>query len=128
MTEALQKRLAARLQRVEGVVESPSMFGAGNAFWCNGKEIAHFDAADVVDLRLTRSVIRELRPLLRDDRRVELRKGSSDWIEVHVSSSDDIAFVVELAERAAAAHRAGAGETAKQPPVGSDLDRRRRFH
>jgi hypothetical protein len=128
VTEALQKRLAARLQRVEGVVESASMFGPGNAFWCNGKEIAHFDATDVVDLRLTRSVIRALRPILRADRRVELRKNSSDWIEVHLSSNDDIAFVVELAERAAAAHRAGPGETPKPPPVGSDLERRRRFH
>lgn len=26
------------------------MFGVGNAFWCNGKEIVHFDAGDVVDL------------------------------------------------------------------------------
>ena len=82
------------------------MFGPGNAFWCNGKEIAHFDAADVVDLRLTRSVIRELRPLLRNDRRVELRKSVSDWIEVRISTGDDIAFVIELSERAAAAHRA----------------------
>ena len=128
VTEALQKRLTARLQRIEGVVESPSMFGPGNAFWCNGKEIAHFDAADVVDLRLTRPVIRELRPILGADRRVELRKGSSDWIEVHVSSNDDVAFVVELAERAAAAHRADKRETPKPPPVGSDLERRRRFH
>lgn len=128
VAEALRKRLTARLRRVEGVVESPSTFGPGHAFWCSGKEIAHFDAADVVDVRLTKSVIRELRPLLRNDQRVELRKAGSDWIAVHVSSSDDIAFVVELAERAARAHRAGAGETAKPPPTGSDLERRRRFH
>jgi hypothetical protein len=128
VTKDLRMRLAARLQGVNGIVESPSMFGPGNAFWCNGKEVTHFDGPDVVDLRLTRSVIRELRPVLRNDRRVELRKSGSDWIEVHVSTSDDLAFVAELAERAAAAHRAGAEETAKPPPVGSDLDRRRRFH
>jgi hypothetical protein len=110
------------------MVESPSMFGPGNAFWCNGKEIAHFDSGDVFDIRLTRAVIRELRPVLRDDSRVELRKSTSDWIEVHVASSDDLDFVIELAERAAAAHRAGPDETAKPPPIGADLERRRRFH
>ena len=104
------------------------MFGPATAIWCNGKEIAHFDAADVIDLRLTAPVIRELRPLLETDRRVELRKGRSDWIEVRISSRNDITFVVDLAERAAAAHRAGDQESAKPAPTGSDLDRRRRFH
>jgi hypothetical protein len=128
VNEALRQRLAGRLRSVEGVVESPSVFGPGNAVWCNGREIAHFDADGSLDLRLTKSVIRELRPLLRNDPRVELRRGRSDWIELHVSSSDDIAFALELAERAAAAHRAPAGQDAKQPPVGSELDRRRPFH
>jgi hypothetical protein len=123
-----RRKLTVRLRRVEGLVESPSAFGAENAFWCNGTEIAHFDSADVVDLRLTRSVISELRPVLREDARVELRKSSSDWIEVRIRSDDDIAFAVELAERAAVAHRARGGETAKPPPVGADLGRRRRFH
>jgi hypothetical protein len=104
------------------------MFGPGSAFWCNGKEIAHFDAADVVDLRLTAAVIRELRPILRNDGRVKLRKSGSHWIEVRVSTSEDIAFVAELAARAAAAHRAADGESPKLPPAGSDLERRRRFH
>ncbi len=128
MTEALRTRLAEQLRGLEGVVESPSAFGPGGAFWCNGKEIAHFDSDSVVDLRLTRAVIRELRATLRDDARVELRRGTSDWLEVRMSSSDDVGFVFELAERAAAAHRAGAGETPRLPPGGADLERRRRFH
>jgi hypothetical protein len=127
-SETLRKRLAARLGRIAGVVESPSMFGSANAWWCNGTEIAHFDAADVIDLRLTRSVIRELRPLLRADPRVEVRKSGSEWIEIRVTSDEDVAFVAELAERAAAGHRAPERETPRPPPVGSDLDRRRRFH
>jgi hypothetical protein len=97
-------------------------------FWCNGTEIAHFDSDDVIDLRLTRSVIRELRPALRADPRVELRKGSSDWVEVRMAADNDVDFVIELAERAAAVHRAGPGQIAKPPPVGADLERRRRFH
>jgi hypothetical protein len=128
VTEGVRRRIAARLRGIGGIVESPSAFGRRDAFWCNGKEIAHFDSADVVDLRLTKAVIRELRSALREDGRVELRKGSSDWIEVRVASNDDVDFVVELAERSAAAHRAGPGETAKLPPVGADLARRRRLH
>lgn len=128
MTAGLRTRLATRLRGIGGVVESPSAFSEDDAFWCNGKEIAHFDSDDVVDLRLTKAVIRELRSALREDARVELRKGSSDWVEVRVASTDDIAFVMELAERAAAAHRARAGELPKLPPVGADLVRRRRFH
>ena len=104
------------------------MFGPGDAWWCNGKEIAHFDSSAVLDVRLTRAVIRELRSVLRDDRRVELRKSGSDWIEVRMSSTDDAAFVAQLVERAAAAHRAGPGVTPKPPPSGPDLERRRRFH
>jgi hypothetical protein len=128
MPQDLRASLAAQLRRIHGVAESPSMFGPENAFWCNGKEIAHFEGADAIDLRLTRPVIRELRAVLRNDPRVGLRTAGSDWIEVHLSSTDDVAFVVELAERAAQAHRAVRGETPKAPPVGSDLERRRRLH
>jgi Family of unknown function (DUF5519) len=125
---ARRERLASGLRNIDGLVESPSMFGTQNGFWCNGKEVAHFDAPDVVDLRLTKAVIRELRPRLRSDPRVALRKSGSDWIEVRVTATDDVAFVVELAERAAAAHRAVLGAVPKSPPVGADLERRRRFH
>ena len=128
MTEALRTRLADRLRSIEGILESPSMFGSENGFWCNGTEIAHFDSDDVIDLRLTKSVIGQPRSALRQDGRIELRKGSSDWVEVRVASDDDITFVIELAELAAAAHRAGSGQIAKPPPVGADLERRRRFH
>jgi hypothetical protein len=128
VTAGLRTRLSTRLRGIDGVIASESAFGPGDAFWCNGKEIVHFDSDDVVDIRLTRHVIRELRPTLRDDARVEFRKSTSDWIEVHVASSADVDFAIELAERAAGAYRARAGEMAKPPPVGADLERRRRFH
>src|SRR5258705_5705762 len=34
--------LLEKKKHVEGVVESTTMFGTGNACWCNGKEIAQF--------------------------------------------------------------------------------------
>lgn len=104
------------------------MFRAADGFWCNGKEIAHLDAPGVLDLRLTRQVIRELRTELREDERVRLRGSASDWIEVRLSCRADVDFALRLAERAADAHRAPPGTTPKPPPRGADLDRRRRFH
>jgi hypothetical protein len=121
-------RLEAGLRSIDGLVESPSMFDTDDAFWCNGKEVVHFDGPDVVDIRLTKAVIREHRPQLRSDPRVELRKGASDWARVRVASAGDVAFAVELAELCAAAHRAASGAMPKPPPTGADLERRRRFH
>ena len=113
---------------IEGVMESPGIFDEGDAFWVNGKQIAHFREEDVLDLRLTRGVIGAQRSRLKTDPRVDLRPGSSDWLKLHVSSNDDLAFVLELAEQAAKAHRPPHGVPSRPPPVGQDLERRRRFH
>lgn len=40
----LRERVRRALLRLDGVVESPSMFTQDPAFWCEGKEIAHFEA------------------------------------------------------------------------------------
>jgi len=114
---------------IPDVVESPSMFGDKPALWVNGKEIAHPDAEDVFDVRLTRTVISALRPLLKPDPRVKLRpSSSSDWVEVTIGAEEDIELLVRLVERAAAVHRAAPGQTAGLPPTGAALERRRRFH
>jgi len=95
----------------------------------NGKEVAHFDADDVLGIRLTRGVIRERRAELQADPRVELRpSSSSDWLEVRIGKAADIEFVAGLVELAAGQHRPAEGEPAKLPPTGPDLERRRRFH
>ena len=123
-TTSLRARIRRALLELEGVEESPSQFGDRPAFWVGGKEIAHFDADDALDLRLTRAVIRERRASLKADARVTLRKSGGDWVDVRFAGPADVAFVVELAELAVAAH---AGP-AKPPPVGPELERRRRFH
>ena len=128
MAGAAGANVLRRLAGIDGVEVSPSAFGEADAIWCNGKEIAHVDASGALDVRLTRAVIRELRPSLRADERVTLRPGTSDWIETRIESDADVDFAVELVERAAAAHRAAAGEVSKPPPTGSELARRRRFH
>jgi hypothetical protein len=124
----LRDRVRRALLRVDGIVESPSMFRDEPAFWVNGKEIAHFDGEGVLDLRLTRGVIREHRPQLKADPRVALRRSGGDWVEVRFTAVKDVADVAALAELAAAAHRPPEGSTPKAPPAGPELERRRRFH
>lgn len=116
------------MTELDDVVESPSMFKDDLAYWVNGKEIAHFEANGLIEIRLTRAVIRERRGELKVDPRVDLRYSGSDWIVVCYSSPQDLPFVVDLVEEAAAAHRPPPGVTPNPPPTGPDLERRRRFH
>jgi hypothetical protein len=115
----------ASLLRIDGIVESPGIFYDEDAFWVNGKQIAHFHGDDAMEIRLTKKVISELRARLRTEAGVTLRAGSSDWITVAL---EDTALIRELAERAAAAHRPPAGSTPEPPPGGAKLERMRRFH
>lgn len=125
---ALQARARKGLLAISGVVESQSAFTEDDAFWVNGKEIAHFHGDADLELRLTRAVIRDGRARLKADARIELRQGASDWVKIRVTKAGDLAFVNELVEAAAAAHRAAKGVTPAPPPVGAALERRRRFH
>jgi hypothetical protein len=120
--------LEARLRMIEGVIVSESMFGDGDAYWVDGKEIAHFEREDVIEVRLTRQLIRERRPAFKADDRVELRPSGADWITVRTSSRRDVVFVVDLVTIAADAHQPPPGQTAKAPPTGEALRRRKRFH
>jgi hypothetical protein len=124
----LMSSLGEAIARLDGVTESESMFKDAPAYWVNGKEIAHLDGGDVVDIRLTRALIRGRRAELRADRRVGLRSSSSDWISVRITDADDVTFAAGLAESAAAAHRAPPGTTPQPAPAGGALARRKRFH
>jgi hypothetical protein len=121
-------RLAAALCRLDGVAESDSAFKAGPGFWVNGTEIAHFEGQRAIDLRLTWAQIRARRDQLRADPRVTLRSSSSDWLTVEFGTAADETFVLELAEIAAAAHRAPSDAAPLLPPTAAALARRRRFH
>jgi hypothetical protein len=116
------------LCHIGGVIEGESAFKDGPALWVNGKEIAHFESEHVIDLRLTRAEIRARRAELRADPRVSLRSASSDWITIEFAGPADEAFVRELTETAAAAHRPSDGSPARLPPAGADLARRKQFH
>jgi Family of unknown function (DUF5519) len=124
----MSEALARRLCRIDGVVEGESAFKAGPGFWAGGKEIAHFEGAHAIDLRLTKAEIRARRAELRGDSRVTLRAGSSDWLTIEFTCQADEDFVCALAEVAAAAHRPADGSPSEPPPTGAALARRRRFH
>jgi len=128
MSTSLRREIEKCIMSVDGVKLSPSGLGDADAYWVNGKEIAHFDQSTVVDLRLTRTAISARRPELKADPRVELRRSTSDWVELRVRNRDDLHWLRSLVEVAAQAHRAPEGATPREPPVGVELERRRRFH
>jgi hypothetical protein len=127
-SDSLDQRLRKLLLAIPGVVESPGVFYDADAFWINGTQIAHWRDPFTLELRLTKKVISERRKELREDARVILRKGGSDWIMLHFDSRDDVIFAARLAIAAADAHRPAPGVPLKPPPTGADLERRRKFH
>jgi hypothetical protein len=89
-----------------GAVEAPSRFAAGPALWVDGTEVLHRDGQTTYDIRLTRQIIRELRPRLVAADAVTLRRSpSADWLEVSCTSHKERALVLELAQLAVDAHR-----------------------
>jgi Luciferase len=97
---------------IDGVIEAPSRYKDSLAFWVNGKEIAHFESDDALDIRLTRAVIRSHRAELKASPGVELRPSTSDWITVRTCDPERVLRLVELA---AAAHRAPPGQIPAPP-------------
>src|SRR5688572_29516240 len=100
MTEWLRELIL----NVGGVVERHSRYKDDLAYWVDSREIAHLEAEDVLDLRLTRALIAEHRTLLKADQRIELR-GRSDWLTVRVRGREDAPLVKQLVEWAVAANR-----------------------
>jgi Luciferase len=128
VTQDLRARLRERLLAIDGKIESESQFADVMAFWVNGKEIAHFEGDDEINMRLTRRVVSSERHRLKVDARVDLKRRSADWIVIRFSEHEDLDFVAELAAMAAAAHMPPPGVSMRPPPTGPDLARRRRFH
>jgi hypothetical protein len=130
MAADLRTRLWRTLSRLDDADVGSSVFSdddAAPALWVDGVQIAHFRAADVVEVRLTKAGIRADRARLAADPRVELRKNPSDWLRVRFAQPADIAFVRELVSAAIEAH-APTGRAARPPPSGAELARRKRFH
>ena len=93
------------LASIPGVEEKPSRFNGRPALWVGRTEVAHFDEADVMDIRLTARLIRARRSELRSNPSVTLRPSTSaDWLEVYLGCPEDERLCIELVEAAALAN------------------------
>lgn len=122
----MRAELIERLAALPGGELGEGAFAPGPAVWVGGREIAHFDSDDSLDVRLTRAVIRDRRGALKLDDRIVLRSSSSDWLEVRLQTPKDVDFAVSMVADAIAANLPTAP---RRPPLrGEELERRRRFH
>jgi Family of unknown function (DUF5519) len=92
-----KNKLLTELHKIEGVEDRPSPVAGGSSLFYLGKEFAHFHAANELDLRLTKTVIRGL-GLKHPSGSVHHpnRSPSSPWIEVRFDTADDVERVVGL--------------------------------
>jgi hypothetical protein len=58
----------------------------------------------VLDIRLTKSLIRSRRSGLRDDERIRLRTGTSDWLDFRVRDQSDVDDALSLIRAAVRAN------------------------
>ena len=131
MGTTLATRLKRRLRDIDAVDEGSSIFSEDDAapgYFVDGKQVAHFFAPDVIEIRLTKALIRADRERLKGDARVELRKNSSDWLKVRFRTEADLHLIENLVRAAVAAHLPASGRPPRPPPSGAELARRRRFH
>jgi hypothetical protein len=89
--------IAELLRLLPDAAERPSQFHGEPALWIDGREFLHLHGPDVVEIRLTRALIREL-----DEPRAPARARYSDWVIVRAEHGD---LVRRLAREALDANR-----------------------
>ncbi len=92
--------LFAAFAQVPDVSEVPSRWDGARALMIDGREFFHARDDGLLDVRLTRKLIRRLD----EDDRLIFRRGSSDWVWIQADGPDDLPFVLELTRRALAAN------------------------
>jgi hypothetical protein len=112
----LADELANRALSHRGVMEAPSRWTRGLAWFLDGREIMHLHGPNAADVRLTREVIRRRWQPLASDPWVDPRAHGSDWIRVRFRRRSDLDLVVGLFEDAVSAN-ARPGHRARGRPV-----------
>jgi hypothetical protein len=92
----LDDRLVEKALTLAGVVEHRSRFADVPALRIGNRELLHFDQPGLVDLRLTRKLIRVNRELLASHSSTRFRVESSDWVNFELESDSDVEFVVSM--------------------------------
>jgi hypothetical protein len=77
-------------------VERRSRYGDKPALWITGREIAHREAAGIIDLRITRTGWLQVQERYETDPAVRREASRRDWIELHLHSAADLERVREL--------------------------------
>ena len=95
--DQLKEVLLLELRKLDGVEDRPSPVSGGTALFYFDKEFAHFHDGNELDLRLTKSKIKQL-GLSHPKGSVHhpSRSPNSPWIEVRFQTVDDIAHVKRL--------------------------------
>ena len=110
----------------DGSAMGEGAFAPGPALWVGRREVAHFDDERTLDVRLTKAVIQLRRVELKSDGRTTLRQRTSDWLHIAIRSEGDAEWARRIVLDAVEANLPTAAPGL--PPVGADLERRRRFH
>ncbi len=97
----LKKELQARAGDLTDVVIKKSKFSSAIAFFRGKKEFAHFHKDNSIDIRLTKPLIKKLKP----DFRLEISYPPRDWVIAYFESDADVDFVFKLLEQAYKAHK-----------------------
>jgi hypothetical protein len=84
--------------------ERTSRYGDKPALVTASREIAHLEAPGVIDLRITRDGWRRVSADFADDTAVRHEPGRRDWIELRLSSLEDLERLGPLLRAAMAAN------------------------
>jgi hypothetical protein len=99
----LKTKLIDELRKIDGVEDRPSPVAGGTALFYHGKEFAHFDNENELDLRLTKKVIKRLgmtHPT--DSKRHPNRSPNFPWIVIRFNDPGDIENISRLVKLAVA--------------------------
>ena len=97
--------LDAKIRALPGVQRTRSKWGHKTAYVVGKTEFAHFHRQTGIDVRLTRAVQRKMSVELKEDPRVKLRPGYSDWITITLAAEEDLDLAFELVKQARNANR-----------------------
>jgi hypothetical protein len=101
---SVREQIERRLITIPGLVAAPSRWGNGIAYHVGRREICHFHDDGRMDVRITKTVLRERKAEGALDPRIETRDRPTDWVTVRVLVREDVAFAVALVEDAVRAN------------------------